>query len=137
MSAPSDPGMAQPSHIPSSYLGGRPLIIRPPGITVLTVWVGWNALINFQGGITSFADDAILSLISLGIAVFQAFVAYGLWYMKSWGGIAAITSTILGILVEGIIVMQVPELLPAFVISLIIGFIIIYYVYLKQDLFVN
>jgi hypothetical protein len=139
MIAPSDPGTVRPPPIPSSYLGGRPLIIRPPGITLITVLVGLGAFFNFQDGISGLSFNIWLALFGLGMAVFQVLVAYGLWYMKSWGGLAAIVLYVVNIIVSGFMVLLVTDalLMTRFIGSLVTGGIIIYYVNSKRDLFVN
>ncbi|MFW9779569.1 MAG: zinc-ribbon domain-containing protein [Candidatus Heimdallarchaeota archaeon] len=134
-----DSDSIQPAQFPSRYMGRRPLYIRPAGITLITVLVGLGAVLNFQDGISGVSFNIWLALFSIGMAVFQVLVAYGLWYMKAWGGIAAILLYIVNILVSGFMALLVPDalIITRFIGSIVTGSIIIYYVNSKRDLFTN
>ncbi|MFW9853961.1 MAG: hypothetical protein ACFFFG_02840 [Candidatus Thorarchaeota archaeon] len=139
MSPTSESVSIQPAQFSSRYMGGRPLYIRPAGITFITVLVGLGAFLNFQDGISGVSLNIWLALFSIGMAVFQVLAAYGLWYMKAWGGITAIILYIVNIMVSGFMAFLVPNalIITRFIGSIVTGSIIIYYVNSKRDLFTN
>lgn len=140
MNGTSAPTMVHPRQNSVGYLGGRPLSSRPTGITIITVLVGLGAVLNFFGGQSDLSLNVYLGMFSLGMAAFQIVVVYGLWYMKTWGGIAAIALYSFNILTAGVMafLLDLQDIfITTFISSLVVGGIIIYYVNSKRGLFVN
>ncbi len=157
---------------------------RPTGVLVLCVLIGLGIVMNIGGKLLVFSDFSyvpILGIIDLSFVVLQILVAYSLFNMKSWGGIAAIGVYLINIAYTFIIYVFFVDLiieraiasspymeqlasnpiyvaifrdfkqttinsirlsistslLSSFLISLIIGILILAYVYSKREFFVN
>lgn len=151
----------QPATRPSHQTG------RPTGVTILTVLIALGILVNTADGIANLSLAPILGVYSLSIVLFQIFVVYGLWNMKTWSGYAAIILYCINILgavfmaffmLDTIVQMTIDNtfvpygfridkaatraavqgmLMMSLVMAVIIGGIVIAYVNSKKDLFVN
>jgi len=69
------------------YPGYYPKVARPTGISILTILIGIGLFVNAIDGISNLSMSPLLGMYSLGIAMFQIIVIYGLWNMKTWGGV--------------------------------------------------